>query len=255
VLPIALEDATKIVQAFLLSGKEYVCLMQLHEDIPSSRVESILREFAGEIYQKPPLRASVKREIRKRRIYSIDILEIDGRRVLFKVGCQAGTYVRKLVSDIGEVLGSGAHMAELRRTRAGPFTEEKNLYTLYDVLNACAAFKETKDETLLREIVKPVEEAFEYVPKIYVRDSAVDAICHGADLAIPGIVKLDSHMAEKAPVAIFTLKGEIVALAKALLSTEQIMDQEKGLAAKTVRVIMPAETYPRMWRSKTSKPL
>ena len=254
-LPVALEDATKIVQAFLLSGKEYVCLMQLHEDVAAGVVESVLREFAGEIYQKPPLRASVKREIRKRRIYGIDILEVDGRRVLFKVGCQAGTYVRKLVYDVGEVLGSGAHMSELRRTRAGPFAEEEGLCTLYDVLNAYASFKETKDETLLREIVKPMEEAFEYIPKIYVRDSAVDAICHGADLAIPGIVKLDSHITEKAPVAIFTLKGEVVALAKALLSTEQIMDQEKGLAAKTIRVTMLAETYPRMWRSKTSKPL
>jgi len=229
--------------------------MQLHENIPSGRVESVLQEFAGEIYQKPPLRASVRREIRKRRIYNIDILEIDGRRVLFKVGCQAGTYVRKLVSDIGEVLGSGAHMSELRRTRAGPFTEDKGLCTLYDVLNAYASLKETGDEALLREIVKPMEEAFEHVPKIYVRDSAVGAICHGADLAIPGIAKLDSNIVEKAPVAIFTQKGEIVALAKALLPTGQIMDQEKGLAAKTVRVIMPAETYPRMWRSKTSKPL
>jgi len=189
VLPVALEESTKVVQAFLDSGKEYVCLMLLHGEVPNEDLVRVLSEFTGEIYQKPPLRASVKRESRKRAIYYIDLLERDGNRVLFKVGCQAGTYIRKLCSDVGEVLGVSAHMQELRRTRSGPFTESSGLHTLHEVVDAHARFLEG-DETAIRTIVKPVEDALEYIPKIRIRDSAVDAVCHGASLAIPGVVDL-----------------------------------------------------------------
>src|SRR5438128_10642458 len=127
VLPLALEDATKTIQAFLLTGKEYVCLMALHADVEEKKIQAVLEEFVGDILQRPPVRAAVRRDVRKRRIYYIRDVELDGREVLFRVGCQAGTYIRKLVYDIGEVLGVGAHMRELRRTRAGRFTEEESL--------------------------------------------------------------------------------------------------------------------------------
>lgn len=250
VLPVAINEATKVVQAFLHSGKEYVCLMQLHEDEPEEKVRTVLNEFVGDIYQRPPLRASVKREIRKRRIYRIDSVEMEGRRVLFRVACQAGTYVRKLVYDMGEALGCGAHMRELRRTRAGAFTEDWHLHDLYETLNAYNALRERKDEEAMRQAVRPMEEAFKHVPKIWIRDSAVDAICHGADLAVPGITRLHDGIKQKTAVAIFSQKDEVVALAQAIMSTEQIMEHEKGLTAKTVRVIMPANTYPRMWKQK-----
>ncbi len=250
VLPVALEDATKAIQAFLLSGKEYVCLMQLHSDVAEQDIRSILRDFTGEIYQKPPLRASVKREVRKRTIYAINLLEIDGRRVLFRVACQAGTYIRKLCSDIGEAVGCGAHMRELRRTRAGPFTEDENNYTLHELQEAKRIHVEEGREEGLRKVVRPVEEAFEYIPKIYIRDSAVDAICHGAELAVPGIVSLETEIRPRSPVAIFTLKGEAVALAESQLTTESILEAEKGIVAKTKRVIMRPGTYPREWKSR-----
>lgn len=247
VLPVALEDATKVVQAFLHSGKEYVCLMLLHDEVSDEDLGRALSEFTGEIHQRPPLRASVKRESRKRTIYYIDLLGRDGNRVLFQVGCEAGTYIRKLCSDIGEVLGAGAHMQELRRTRSGPFTDSSGLHTLHELTDAHARFLEG-DETPLRAIVRPVEEALEYIPKIRVRDSAVDAVCHGANLAIPGIVDLEEPFPKDSTVAIMTLKGEAVALAKSTLSSESIIHQEKGIAAKVMRVLMSRGTYPKMWR-------
>jgi len=222
--------------------------MQLHEDIAEQRVTDALAEFTGEIFQRPPLRASVKRTVRRRKIYSLDVLEIDGRRVLFKVACQAGTYVRKICSDIGEVLGCGAHMSELRRTRAGPFNEDRNLCSMYDLLSAYDHWKLGKGEEELRAIIRPMEEAFEFIPKIHIRDSAVDAICHGADLAVPGVVKLDQGIATNSSIVLTSLKAEAVALAKALMSTEQIVEQDHGIAAKTVRVIMPPGTYPSLWK-------
>jgi len=251
VLPLALEDATKTIQVFLLTGKEYVCLMTLHRDVPEKKVNETLQEFVGDIYQRPPVRAAVKREVRKRRIYSIRDVEVDGRQVVFRVACQAGTYIRKLVYDVGEVLQVGAHMRELRRTRAGAFTEE-SIRSLYDVMELSNATG-TERESLARRIIVPMESAFEHVPRIVIRDSAVNAICHGAELAVPGIVKVTEGIRQRMSVALFTLKDELVALSKALMSTEEMMRLEKGLAAKTVRVIMPVDTYPRMWKAKTGQ--
>ena len=249
VLPLALEDATKTIQAFLLTGKEYVCLMALHGDVEEKKIQAVLEEFLGDILQRPPVRAAVRRDVRKRRIYYIRDVEIDGREVLFRVGCQAGTYIRKLVYDVGEVLGVGAHMRELRRTRAGSFTEEES-FSLYDLMQLSEANPKERD-MLTRRMVKPMESAFQYVPHVYIRDSTVSSICHGAELAVPGIVRLSESIVPKMPIALFTLKDELVALSKALMSSEQMLKEDHGLAAKTVRVIMPAETYPRLWKTKT----
>jgi len=224
--------------------------MQMHAEIDEDEIKRILREFTGEIYQKPPLKASVKREVRKRRIYSIDLLEVQDKRVLFKVACQAGTYVRKLCSDIGEAVGSGAHMRELRRTRAGPFTENQNLFSLYDLLYAKEKYGVEGDEKPLRGMIRPMEDSFEYVPKIYVKDSAVDAICHGASLAAPGVSKIDSDIKPRSSVVLFTLKGEAVALSKSLISAEDMMEAEKGIVSETVRVIMAPGTYPPLWKKR-----
>lgn len=221
--------------------------MKLHDDVPENKIREAVKEFQGEIYQKPPLRSSVKKTLRVRSIYYIDVLEVDGRNVLLRVGCQAGTYIRKLVHDIGEVLGSGAHMRELRRTRVGPFSEDRGLTTLRDLVEAIEAYK-AGDEKMLRSLIQPIEEITALMPKIWIRDTAVDAICHGADLALPGIVSLNSGIAVDDLVAIFTLKGELVALGKALMTSEEMLEREKGIAVKTERVIMKPNTYPKMWR-------
>ncbi len=221
--------------------------MQVHADVAESTLRNVLSEFTGEIYQKPPLRSSVKREPRKRFIYKIDIHEIDGRKVLFTCVCQAGTYMRKLCSDIGDVLGCGAHMRELRRTRAGPFKEDQTLVNLHQLSAAQSDF-EAGDDTALMKMIQPMELALIQLPKIVIRDSAIDAVCHGAELALPGVVLLDSAIERNKLVAIFTLKGEAVALGRAMLTSREILDQEKGIAAKVERVIMERGTYPAMWK-------
>src|SRR6266516_6724788 len=220
VLPLALEEATKTIQSFLLTGKEYTCVMTLHGDVDLARLLAVLEEFVGDLFQRPPVRAAVKRDLRRRRIYYIRDVEAGGREVLFRVGCQAGTYIRKLVYDIGEVLQVGAHMRELRRTRAGSFTEA-DASSLYDVLELSQSTPDER-EGMIRQIVRPMEDAFEYVPRICIRDSAVSSICHGADLAVPGIVKLSEGIRPKTSTALFTLKGELVALSRALMGTEQM---------------------------------
>jgi H/ACA ribonucleoprotein complex subunit 4 len=248
VLPIALAGATKIVQAILLSGKEYVCVMRLHAEMPEDRVKSVLNEFCGTILQRPPVRASVKRRLRTRKIYYNTFLEMNGRNVLFKVGCEAGTYIRKLCYDIGEVLGCSAHMQELRRTRAGPFKENTDLITLHELSYLYSQWQETNDETIPKKFIHPMEKTLELTPKIYIRDSAVAAICHGANLAAPGVLSVETDLKPNHMTAVFTQKDEAVALAKSLASTEEILSMDHGLVAKTERVLMHRGVYPKMWR-------
>jgi len=252
VLPVAIGDATKTLQALLSSGKEYVCVMQLHKPVAEDQIRSVMDEFTDRIYQRPPLRSSVKRLTRVRTIHYLDLLETVQNKVLFKVGCESGTYIRKLCFDLGEALGRGAHMKELRRTRTGPFIEEDST-VLHDLVDAHAAWLEEGDEVLLRRMIQPMESCLKLLPKVYVRDSAVDAICHGADLALPGILKFTSGIRPRDQVAILTLKDEAVALGKSLLSSEDMERMEHGLAVKTRRVIMDAGMYPRLWRKRQKR--
>jgi len=248
VLPIGLDTATRSIQLLLEAPKEYVCLMRLHEDVGEAKIRDILGEFTGKIFQTPPLRSAVKRELRVRTIYYVNILEIDGQDALFRIGCEAGTYIRKYCHDIGEALGVGAHMAELRRTRVGDFQEDDTLKTLQDVTDAYHYWIEDGDEAPLRECVLPMERAASHLKKIVVRDSAIDAVCHGADLAAGGILQLSEGIKRKDTLAIMTLKGELVAAGEALATTTEIDQADKGIMVNIKKVFMEPGTYPMMWK-------
>lgn len=249
VLPIALNDAVKAIGTFNYGSKEYVGIARFHKDVEEKKIRNIFAKFVGEIYQTPPVRSAVKRELRKRWIYYLEILEIENRDVLFRVGCQAGTYIRTLVNDIGLIYGNGAHMQELRRTRVVLFTEE-DAVTLHELKDAFVAWKEEHNEEELDKIIHPMEAIVEHIPKVVVKDSAVDALCHGAKLALPGILELDENISNGSLVAIMTLKGEAVALGNAVLSSEEIMEKNDGFATDIRRVLMIPGTYPSMWKKR-----
>ena len=141
-------------------------------------------------------------------------------------------------------------MEELRRTRVGPFTEEERFTSLYALQEGYDLWVEKEDESLLREVVMPMEEAVKLLPKIYVRDSAVSSICHGAKLATPGIAKLETGVRVKDLVGIFSLKGEVVAIGRATMSSEEMIARDRGIAVDTDRVIMKLDEYPRVWKSR-----
>src|SRR4030042_5157198 len=136
VLPIALNRAVKLTGFFLGEDKEYEGIMRIHEDVSLEEIKKIIEEkFTGKIIQLPPVRSRVKRQEREREIKRFELLEKDGKEISFIVECQGGTYIRKLVHDLGESLGIGAHMIQLRRIRAGIFKENK-LVQLKDLENA-----------------------------------------------------------------------------------------------------------------------
>ncbi|MGC9517393.1 MAG: RNA-guided pseudouridylation complex pseudouridine synthase subunit Cbf5 [Methanomicrobiales archaeon] len=248
ILPIGINQATRVIQLLLEAEKEYICLMRLHQEVSQSRIREVLKEFQGKIFQTPPIKAAVKRELRVRNIYYVNILEINGQDVLFRIGCEAGTYIRKYCHDVGEALGCGAHMAELRRTRAGPFTEDETLITLQDLTDAYYWYKEEDNPQVLRKFILPMEFAVEHLPKIIIRDSAVDAICHGADLAAGGIVSLQDNINMNDTVAVLTMKGELVASGKSLENSKEIYKKNKGILVEIKKVFMEPGTYPKMWK-------
>ncbi|MHA1729245.1 MAG: RNA-guided pseudouridylation complex pseudouridine synthase subunit Cbf5 [Promethearchaeota archaeon] len=254
ILPMAIGDAARIAPALLSAGKEYVCIIRFHKYIDLSRIKASLNLFTTEIYQRPPIKSAVARNLRKRRIYYIDLLktitskENNRNFALFKIGCQAGTYIRKLCYDLGEVLFSGAHMVELRRTRSGFFKEDDSLFTLQDINDAMYIYKNEGDESYLRKIIKPKEIATDCMAKMIIRDTAVDAICHGADLGVNGVLNLNAGIEKGDFIAIMTQKGELVAFAIALQSAIKIASLKSGLVAKTKRVLMPRKTYPHLWK-------
>lgn len=249
VLPIVFEDGTRALDVLHEGTKEYVCVMKVHNDVGRSRIESAFGEFVGEIYQTPPVRSAVKRERRVRKVHDLEILAIEGRSVLFRVECEAGTYIRTLCTDIGDVLGVGGHMYELRRTRSGHF-KEGQIFTLHQLKDAWENYKESGDEGEIRSIIMPMERLFDDLPKIFVKDSAVDAISHGADVAVPGIKKVEGKIARGDLVAVFTLKGEAIAIGEAKLTAQKMATGSKGVAVNLSRVFMAPGTYPKLWKRK-----
>lgn len=248
ILPVLLGDATRIMDVLLLAGKEYICLMHVHKPVAKKRILEVCREFMGPILQKPPLKSSVVKELRTRTIYYLEVLEIEEQHVLMRVGCEAGTYIRKLCFDIGLALGTGANMEELRRTRAGPFREDKTLVTLHQLSDAVAALKESGDESKLRRCIQPVEVALAHLPRMVIADNAVDAVCHGAPLAAPGLISLETDINKGDAVAFFTLKGEAVAVGQADMDSPEMLASRTGIVARTERVIMGPGTYPKAWK-------
>ena len=241
-LPVALGRGTRIVQGLLTAGKEYVAIMHLHKAVEEKiLLETIQQNFLGKIMQMPPIKSSVKRQLRPRTIYYIDILEINGSDVMFKVGSEAGTYIRKLIHDIGQKLKVGAHMAELRRTKAGPF-DESTLFTLHELTDAYHFWKEEDNEKFIRKAIQPIENGASHLPKVWVFDSTVESLCHGSDLKVPGISKLNDKIEKNNTAAIMTLKNELVAIGTSQMSSEEMM-QDKGLAVTTEKVFMVPGMY------------
>ena len=239
VQPVALGKATRITQFLLTAPKEYVCLMHLHKEVEEKILQETILKFTGKIKQLPPIKSAVKRELREREIYEFEVLETKGQDILFRIKCQAGTYIRKICHDLGQALGIGAHMAELRRTQAGPFSEKDNLVTLNDLQDAYHFYQNEQNPKFLLYCIHPIEHALKHISKCWILDSTIKSVTHGRGVAVPGISKLENFRKGEI-VAVMTLKEELVALGEALMSGVEINTQEKGIAIKVEKVFMEA---------------
>ena len=249
VLPILLGEARKLMEFFLGSGKEYIAVMELSaKKFPDkSTIEDVFSMFQGEIYQTPPKEAAVKRELRKRSIYQIEIIEIKEPYILFRADVESGTYIRTLCKDMGTIMGCRGTMAELRRIRSG-FLYDNDAVNMLDLKDDYIFWKEEKSNTFIKNDLIPVEDLIPEKSMIFIKDSSVDAICHGANLSIAGISKYSTELHKGDMVALMSCKGELVAMGKMLYDADSIEGMKKGFVVDTTRVIMKRGTYPRMWK-------
>ncbi len=222
VLIILIGKATRLASYLLSSSKEYVGIMHLHEDVSIKDLRNIIREkFLGKIKQLPPRKAAIKRQEREREIYNFKIIEKKGKDILFNVSCEAGTYVRKLVHDLGLALGVGAHMLELRRTKDGIFRED-NCITLYDIVKAVKSKK-------LGSILLPIEIITKDMPKIIVKDFALDRLYNGSPVFKEFVFKKGKKGKKNDVIAVFSKKGKLVEIASIV--------NEKNIIAKPMTVL------------------
>eukprot|EP00924_Labyrinthula_sp_SR-Ha-C_P008480 snap_masked-scaffold_32-processed-gene-1.17-mRNA-1 protein AED:0.00 eAED:0.00 QI:0/-1/0/1/-1/1/1/0/467 len=257
-LIVCLERATRLVKSQQSAGKEYVAILKLHslkksngEKITKKDIKLAVEQLQGKLFQRPPVISAVKRELRVRRIYDSKLLEFDeeeGVAVLW-MSCEAGTYVRTYCIHMGLLLGVGGHMLELRRVRSGHLgeTEEDGLVTLHDVLDAAYLRDAEGDEAMIRRVVRPLECLLTKHKKVVVKDSCVNAICYGAKLMIPGLLRYSDGISENEEIVMMTTKGEAIALGIAEMSTVTMSSVDHGVVARIKRVIMDRDLYPRKW--------
>lgn len=245
-LPVGINNGTRMNKALANADKEYIFEAELGDKKSEEEVREKLFEFKGTNKQTPPEKSAVKREEREREVYDIELLEFKDQKILGRVECESGFYVRVLIQQLGEKLDTEAEMAELRRTKQGQITEE-DIDKLQDIVDAYHFYKEDDDEEKLREVLHPVEKAVGHLRKIVIKDSAVNAVANGADLGASGITKFQDGIREGEKVAITTLKGELIALGTAQMNSEELYDKE-GTAAELESVHMDPETYPKRWK-------
>jgi predicted rRNA pseudouridine synthase len=247
VLAVMIGNAVKLAPILLNQEKEYVCLMRLHQEVPGERLEEILGEFRGRIYQRPPRKSAVARRLRIRSVGELELLDLQGRLVLLRVRCDAGTYIRSLCHHIGLALGTGAHMQELRRTRSGPFAETA-AHSLQDLKDAHIRAQAGEPEYLAGFIL-PIESATADLPRVIVTDAAIDALCHGAGLAGVGIT-MASPFQKKDMVAVYSKKDELICLGEAIVPSASFRPGDHGLVIAPRAVFMMPGTYPRGWKKR-----
>ncbi|KAG7017302.1 H/ACA ribonucleoprotein complex subunit 4, partial [Cucurbita argyrosperma subsp. argyrosperma] len=249
-LIVCIDRATRLVKSQQGAGKEYVCVARLHSSVPDvSKVARALETLTGAVFQRPPLISAVKRQLRIRTIYESKLLEYDADKhlVVFWISCEAGTYVRTLCVHLGLILGVGGHMQELRRVRSGILGEKDNMVTMHDVMDAQWVYDNFKDESYLRRVIMPLEVVLTSYKRLVVKDSAVNAICYGAKLMIPGLLRFENDIEVGEEVVLMTTKGEAIALGIAEMTTSVMATCDHGVVAKIKRVVMDRDTYPRKW--------
>lgn len=248
VLPVGIGRATRLLPYVTTKDKRYVCLMRTGREMTEGEIKSMFAKFTGTITQTPPKQSAVAKRPRKRKVYYINPLQLKSKEVLFEVHCEAGTYVRVLVSGFAAFC-NGAEMLELRRISVGSITEGRAV-TLQALSDAMWLALEKRDESAIREILLSPSETL-CLPKVTLRDSAVEAVCAGSPLYPPGLANAERAGAGDA-VCLVTTKGEFVGVGRACVPSEE-MPGHRGKIVVPEATVMKRGTYPKNWRSPPAR--
>lgn len=239
--------ALKLLPLVLEFPKRYVGVVALHGPVAARELARVLGEFTGPVYQTPPVRSAVKRERRIRTIHRLECRESEPGRLLIDVVADSGTYIRTLAVDLGEALGVGAHLEELRRVATGPFDESRSisLSALADAL----ALRGAGDTAPLLAILHPIEEVWREFPTIVVKDSAASAVAHGAGLARGGILAFPKTFSRGARVVIVNRAGTLIATGVAQHDSSAMGGVAHGWVVGATRVFVDPSLFPRLWQT------
>lgn len=247
VLIIMLGRAVRLAPVILKHRKEYIAVLRLHADVTPEAVRKVAEEMTGRVYQRPPRRSAVRRQLRIRAIHEIEVLDCADRLVLLRIDCEAGTYIRSLCTHIALALGVGGQMEELRRTKSGAVTDA-DVHTLQEIKDAFVFAQNGNSEPLLSMLL-PVERLTEQIPTVKIRDTAVEALCCGASLAGTGVISRENYKRD-ALVAVMTEKDELVCIGRAIKSSEEYKPGDTGIVLNLEAVIMERGNYEKGWTKK-----
>lgn len=251
-LTVCIERATRLVKSQQGAGKEYIAVFKLNQidpTITNKKVTKALEKLTGPCFQRPPLISAVKRQLRIRTIHELELKEFHPERGMgvFWVSCEAGTYIRTLCEHLGLLLGTGGFMQELRRVRSGIHKETAGLVTMHDILDGQFLLDNHREQVYLRKVIKPLESLLVAHKRVMIKDTAVSAVCYGAQVLLPGVLRFDEGIDKGEEIVIITTKGEAICLAYAYMTSTTMKTCDHGTVAKIKRVLMERDLYPRRW--------
>ncbi len=240
--------STKITGELLKKPKSYVAVIRFKHPIISQEISDLVSKMQGEIYNVPPKESAVKIQVRTREVSKSDLIQTEeGDRVhLLSINCEAGTYIRTLVRDLGLLSGNECELRELHRSRTGSLDDQMSC-TMQQLSDAVFLWREHEDPRGLSRLLSPVETILADIPSIVIKDGAVSALSHGAPLASPGIVSIPKGLPSGAMVLLSSLKGEAVAIAELSVESDSIPSMKSGHVAIPRTVIMQPGVYPQTW--------
>jgi len=240
--------STKITAELLRKPKSYVAVIRFKTAVPEDELKSLVNAMKGEIFNVPPKESAVKVQVRTREVSESRLVQTEeGDRVhLLSISCEAGTYIRTMVKDLGLLSGNKCELLELHRSKSGPLEDQMSC-SMQQLADAVFLWKEHDDPRGLERLVCPVETVLNDIPRIVIKDGAVSALSHGAPLARPGIVSVPKGLPPGSTVLISSLKGEAVAVSELSVHSDSIPEMKSGQIAAPKTVIMPPGTYPQTW--------
>jgi H/ACA ribonucleoprotein complex subunit 4 len=240
--------STKITGEILKKPKSYVAVIRFKKPVGDAEICDLVSQMQGEIYNVPPKESAVKIQVRTREVSKSALIQSeDGGRVhLLSINCEAGTYIRTLVRDLGLLSGNECELLELHRSTSGSL-DDQMACSMQQLADAVFLWREHDDPRGLSRLLSPVETVLGDIPNIVIKDGAVSALSHGAPLARPGIVSTPRGLPNGSMVLLSSLKGEAVAIAELSVSSDSIPGMKSGQVATPRTVIMQPGAYPQTW--------
>jgi len=240
--------STKITGELLKKPKRYVAVIRFKRPIEEDEISNLVSQMKGEIYNVPPKESAVKIQVRTRDVSKSDLIQTEegGRVHLLSINCEAGTYIRTLVRDLGLSSGNECELLELHRSMSGTL-DDQMACTMQQLADAVFLWREHDDHRGLSRLLSPVETVLDDIPRIVIKDGAVSALSHGAPLARPGIVSVPRGLLTGSMVLLSSLKGEAVAIAELSVGSDSIPGMKSGQVATPKTVIMQPGAYPQTW--------